>query len=608
MVGVTLNTSNASRFEGEIWFAWKGVLMTRCIWQVLGLLACFFMLYGTALGQIPIPVRVGGTVSIDGVQLTEDNDAGYTFSVKRPDGSPYDPPARDDDGLNAYHFYKIDIPVYSAEHQTGGAIPGSEAVIHVVKDGTALTVTQPPQGRMTVGDAGSMIQIDISATTQSQPYTLSVTTSGNGTVTSNPAGIDCGGDCSEAYVGGTEVTLTATPDARWAFTGWRGACSGLGDCQITVESNQSVSANFIQTEALSDFDDGMAGGWIDDGSGRWSVSGGVYAMGGNKEGVARFSYDDETFCDGTFQADVRKISGDIADRDGRSYSYSYGLRFRAAGTSDNYYFFYISERGGYIIGKNVNGDSTIFEGWADAAVLNTGFGEWNTLKVVAEESILAFYANDNFLSSFEDSSFSCGKIGVYAYDGSDSDNPDTVEFDNVRITVNPPPFADFSASPLKGTAPLLVGFTDSSANVPGNWVWDFGDGHVSTRQNPFHVYENSGLYSVSLIVSNAKGSDQVIKTEYIEVLSCANGSIRIGPKFYTSIQDAYSQASDGDVIQCQALTFSEDLVFDRDISVTIQGGHDCGYAANEADTRVKSMVIRNGKIIAEKLILNRTGP
>ena len=53
----------------------------------------------------------------------------------------------------------------------------------------------------------------------------------------------------------------------------------------------------------------------------------------------------------------------------------------------------------------------------------------------------------------------------------------------------------------------------------GGWVWDFGDGHVSTEQNPSHVYESPGLYSVSLTVSNARGSDQVVKTEYMEVLA-----------------------------------------------------------------------------------------
>jgi hypothetical protein len=53
---------------------------------------------------------------------------------------------------------------------------------------------------------------------------LTVTKSGmgTGTVTSSPAGIDCGGDCSEGYPLGTNVTLTATPNADSTFAGWGG--------------------------------------------------------------------------------------------------------------------------------------------------------------------------------------------------------------------------------------------------------------------------------------------------------------------------------------------------------------------------------------------------
>lgn len=67
---------------------------------------------------------------------------------------------------------------------------------------------------------------------------------GNGTVTSSPAGINCGGDCQEDYVEGTQVTLTATPLGTSRFTGWSGACSGTGGCVVTMNSPQSVTATF----------------------------------------------------------------------------------------------------------------------------------------------------------------------------------------------------------------------------------------------------------------------------------------------------------------------------------------------------------------------------
>ena len=68
------------------------------------------------------------------------------------------------------------------------------------------------------------------------PLTLTVTRAGTGTggVSSSPAGIDCGADCSEIYDSGTVVTLTAAASAGSTFAGWSGACSGSGACVVTM--------------------------------------------------------------------------------------------------------------------------------------------------------------------------------------------------------------------------------------------------------------------------------------------------------------------------------------------------------------------------------------
>lgn len=67
---------------------------------------------------------------------------------------------------------------------------------------------------------------------------------GAGRVTSNPAGINCGADCSETYASGTVVTLTPIVGGGFKFYGWSGACSGTGSCVITMDSNKSVTADF----------------------------------------------------------------------------------------------------------------------------------------------------------------------------------------------------------------------------------------------------------------------------------------------------------------------------------------------------------------------------
>lgn len=75
--------------------------------------------------------------------------------------------------------------------------------------------------------------------------TLSVNLSGNGVVTSSPAGISCpSGACSSAFVSGTAVSLSAAAASGSVFTGWKNACSGTSSCNLTVTGPSSVVATF----------------------------------------------------------------------------------------------------------------------------------------------------------------------------------------------------------------------------------------------------------------------------------------------------------------------------------------------------------------------------
>ena len=59
-------------------------------------------------------------------------------------------------------------------------------------------------------------------------FSLGVTLAGDGSgsVSSDPAGIDCPTDCAEDYLEDSVVTLTATPASGSSFAGWSGDCSG----------------------------------------------------------------------------------------------------------------------------------------------------------------------------------------------------------------------------------------------------------------------------------------------------------------------------------------------------------------------------------------------
>ncbi len=86
------------------------------------------------------------------------------------------------------------------------------------------------------------------------------------------------------------------------------------------------------------------------------------------------------------------------------------------------------------------------------------------------------------------------------------------------IVTYPPPEAMFSASPVSGTPPLTVQFTDLSTGNPNSWEWDFdGNGSIdSNERNPVHTYENAGTYTVTLrATNNTYGNDTETKAGHI---------------------------------------------------------------------------------------------
>ena len=76
--------------------------------------------------------------------------------------------------------------------------------------------------------------------------------SGSGSVASSDTDIACGAICTHTYIGGTQVTLTATANAGSVFTGWLGACTGTGSCSVTLTADMTVTATFAMPADVAD--------------------------------------------------------------------------------------------------------------------------------------------------------------------------------------------------------------------------------------------------------------------------------------------------------------------------------------------------------------------
>ncbi|MEW6570083.1 MAG: LamG-like jellyroll fold domain-containing protein, partial [Nitrospirota bacterium] len=101
-------------------------------------------------------------------------------------------------------------------------------------------------------------------------YTLIVNGSGNGSGTITGNGINCSiasgvvsGDCTETYNDGTDVTLSASAESGSTFSGWSGDCSGTGSCNLIMNGDKNVTAQFdIETHILTINSSGNGSGTV----------------------------------------------------------------------------------------------------------------------------------------------------------------------------------------------------------------------------------------------------------------------------------------------------------------------------------------------------------
>jgi len=123
---------------------------------------------------------------------------------------------------------------------------------------TAATDAPPVRGVISIhglGASDSLRSFAFAMLTVSLPrVNLSRIGTGAGTVTSTPAGINCGTTCSAGFPYGSDVTLIATPDANSAFAGWSGGCTNsTGACIVNANGTTNVTATFNSTNPSFSF-------------------------------------------------------------------------------------------------------------------------------------------------------------------------------------------------------------------------------------------------------------------------------------------------------------------------------------------------------------------
>lgn len=133
-----------------------------------------------------------------------------------------------------------------------GASATGVSPTHTFSVAGEYTVTMTPKDSLT-GATGAPVSHEIKVEAPIGEFPLSVERigTGQGNVVSTPAGIECGATCSAKFTEGTEVTLTATPEAGSSFSGWGGPCTGTGKCKVTLDEARDVEAKFAANPKLT---------------------------------------------------------------------------------------------------------------------------------------------------------------------------------------------------------------------------------------------------------------------------------------------------------------------------------------------------------------------
>jgi hypothetical protein len=131
-------------------------------------------------------------------------------------------------------FYVITATAAPGTTVTG--FTGCPGTISVNAAGAVCTFTTPPGGGI----------VTVTVNMQPSTRTLVVQKSGTGTatVTSSPAGINCGPTCIASFANNSLVTLTVSLSPGTTFNGWGGACTPAGrnlTCVLAMTSNNIVS-------------------------------------------------------------------------------------------------------------------------------------------------------------------------------------------------------------------------------------------------------------------------------------------------------------------------------------------------------------------------------
>jgi hypothetical protein len=206
-------------------------------------------------GAMPIGVASGITADDFGVEYSPTDDKLYFATIFNAIGTLYSI----DPGTGASTLISpLTLPANMTTLRAMDFDPANNTMHALIADsafpGTTKLATVDTVGHVvsSIATTSRFTTLAFKNGTPAATYQLTMIKegSGSGAVTSSPSGIDCGATCDFAFNSGTSVALTAAADSGSIFDGWSGACSGKGECVVTMNAMRTVRAQFTKVYNL----------------------------------------------------------------------------------------------------------------------------------------------------------------------------------------------------------------------------------------------------------------------------------------------------------------------------------------------------------------------
>jgi len=184
----------------------------------------------------------------------------------------------------------------------------------------------------------------------------------------------------------------------------------------------------------------------------------------------------------------------------------------------------------------------------------------------------------------------------------------TANITKVMEVRNRNPWAVFSPNVSIACKGDAIKFTSSSYDTDGfivNWTWNFGDGNVSYEENPTHVYDRSGFYTVQLRVVDDDGAVGIAKRTVSIFDAVVDDDLRDNPSKHrwNTIQEGINGVQDGGMIYVYNGTYNEEILVNKSISMygedregVIITGRNTVITINNATLYMNGFTVRDGDI------------